>query len=128
MLEPFGVGEFASGFVGALVGVGSKIVTLGLGEVLGQAVAAVAVEVVERGAEGRNRDAQLGCGDQHFPPGILPVQNRLLELGSQQQVGQSRIFVKGMFDLAEEACSNDAAALPDPGTFAQIEAVIKQSG
>lgn len=128
MLEPVGMEGFASGFIGALVGVGTKVVTLGLGQVLRQAITSVAVEVVKRGAKCRNGNSQFCCRHQHFSPRILTIENGLLKLRSQQQVRQGRILVKGVLNSAQKSSSNDTATLPDASTFAQIHLGIKQRG
>ena len=68
---PIRVEELSTRLVNALVGVGTKVVALGLEQVRRQNRRAVTVKERKRCAERGNRDSTLGCDRHHIAPGFL---------------------------------------------------------
>ena len=97
---PVGVEELAARPVDALVGVGAKVVALGLEQVGRQPRVAIAVVVGQGAAKGRHRDAVGHRGRDHAAPGGLAAVDGVLEVGRQQQVGQVGVVVEGLLDVA----------------------------
>ena len=113
--------HLAFGFVGALVGVGTEEVTLGLEEVGGEAGGAVAVVVAEGGAEGRDRDAVEGGDADDFTPVLLRLAEHVFEERIEHEIGQIGVGAVGVGDAIEEAGADDATAAPDGGDAAEVE-------
>ncbi len=113
--------EFAFGLVGALVGVGTEEVALGLEEVRWQAGSAVAIVVAEACAERGDGDAvQRGDADD-FAPVLLGLAEHVLEEGIEHEVGQICVVAIRIRDAVEELCADDATAAPDRCDAAEIE-------
>jgi hypothetical protein len=112
------------GFVGALVGVGSKEVALGLEEIRGEAGGAVAVVVAEAGAEGRDRDAVQRRDADYFTPVLLGLAEYVFEERIEHEIGEAGVGAVGVGDPIEEAGANDATATPDGGDATEIEAPV----
>lgn len=81
LLHPLSMEELTPRLIGALVSVSTKIIALRLGQVLGQAIASVTVEIVEGRAKGWHRNTQLGGSDYHLAPSQLFGENGLFEVG-----------------------------------------------
>ena len=91
LARPIGVEELAAGLVDALVGVGAEVVALGLQQVGGQALAAVAVVEGQRGGERRApaRPPSTACATTRRQE----VWQRSItsgEVGVEQQVAEVR--------------------------------------
>ena len=99
---PVGVEELAARLVDALVGVGAEVVALGLEQVGGQALGAVAVVEGERGGEGGRGHADLDGVDDGLAPACLVLVHSAREEIVEQQVGEVGILVEGGLDVAEE--------------------------
>jgi hypothetical protein len=54
-----------------LIGMGPEIVSLGLEQIMGQALAAVSVVVIQSRTDGRYREADTGSGAHNLPPSLL---------------------------------------------------------
>ncbi len=54
-----------------LIGMGAEIIPLGLQQIMGQALAAVAVVVIQGRTDGRYREADAGSGAHNLPPSLL---------------------------------------------------------
>lgn len=121
---PVGVEELAAWFVGALVGVGTEEVALGLQQIRRQHGAAVAVVVSERGTEGRNRDAVDGGECHDLTPVLLEFVEQVLEERCQHEVAQFRIAAIGIGDVVEESSADDATTAPDGGDFSEVEVPV----
>jgi hypothetical protein len=84
--RPFGVENAFP--VHPAVGVGAEVIALGLGQVGGQAGAAVGVVIGQGRAEGQGRDAAFSCQRHHFPQAAWRVFIASGKLGVDHQVGQ----------------------------------------
>jgi hypothetical protein len=114
-----------SGLSSALVGVGSEEVALGLEQVGGEAGGAVAVVVAEAGAEGGDGDAvQGGEGDNSRASSAGSWLSMSLKKGSSMRLLSSGLRSVGVGDAVEEAGADDAAAAPDGGDAAEVEAPV----
>lgn len=83
-------------------GVGTEVVTLGLDEVGGEGVGAVAVEEREGGGERRDGDTPEGrLGDDAAPSG-LGLGNSLEEEGSDEEVLEIGVLAVGGGDVRKE--------------------------
>ena len=121
---PVGVEELATWLVGALVGVRSEEVALGLQQVGWKHGSAVAVVVTKRSAEGRNGDAVEGGEGYHFAPVLLELVEELGEEGREHQVAELRIAAIGIGDVVEETSTDDAATAPDGSDFSEVETPV----
>ena len=90
MAGPVGVEELAARLVHALVGVRAEIIALGLEQIGRQPRAAVAVVKVQRGGEGRGRDALARGRGHDLAPGPLAFLDFAAEKLVQQQIRQLR--------------------------------------
>src|SRR5690554_1380088 len=97
---PVGVEELAARFVDALIGMGTKVVALGLQQVGGQAFTAVAIEIVEGGGNGGSGDAVHYSGGHYTAPAFLSLVHHILKEGIEQEVGQVFVLVEGFLDFA----------------------------
>ena len=113
--------HLAFGLVGALVGVGTEEVALGLKEVRREAGGAVAVVVAEAGAERGDGDAVEGGDTDDFTPVLLGRAQKVLEERIEHEVHQGRIAAVGVGDAVEEAGADDATPTPDGGDTAEVE-------
>ena len=91
-----------------------------LGEVGGQSLSAVGVEVHERGRQGRTRDAASHTQGHYAPPGGLSAVELRSEVCVHEQVRQVWVTHEGSLDAVQEAGANYAAALPDARTLSEI--------
>ena len=88
----------------------------------GRSCRAIGIDVVERGAHCRTRDA-VGAGRDDRPAqGRQGVVDCLDDVGRDEQVLRLVITVgEGHPDRVEQFRPDDAAALPDPGDLGQVE-------
>src|SRR5919199_6839421 len=95
--------------VEAFVGMGAEVVALGLGQIGGKTRAAVGVEISQRSAQSRDRDA---CGNRslnHAAPALLPLGNRSPEIVVEEQVRQLGISTEGRGDVVEKDGADNTA-------------------
>ena len=123
-LQPLAVELLIEGLIHALVGVGAEIVPLGLQEVGGESLAAVAVVVGEGRAELRHRQPHLRGDDDCLPPGVLRLLGRFGKVAVEEQILQVFVLVERLFDPVQELGPNDAAAAPEHGTVAVVEGPV----
>ncbi len=110
--------------IDAAVGVRAEVVALGLEQVGRQPLAAVGVEVGQRGAEGRRRDAVSGRVTDHLAQRVLARLHSLAQVSVEQQIRQIGVTREGRSDLVEELRADDTTAAPDFGDFAMIQIVV----
>src|SRR5262249_36105094 len=119
--RPVRMEKLAARPVHALVGVSAEEVALRLQQIRRQTLGAVSVEERERRREGGRRHAVLDGLDDGAPPrGLIFIQSPAEEI-VEQQIGQLRILVEGLFDLAEKAATDDAAAAPHQRDAAVVQ-------
>ena len=95
--------------------VGTEVVTLGLEEVGGQVLGAVAVVEAEGSGEGRSGDTpQSGLAD-HVTPAVLGVVNGLVEEVVEEQVLKVGVVAVGVGNVLKEDGADDAATAPHEG-------------
>src|SRR5262245_60946484 len=128
MPRPVGVEKLAARLIDALVGVRAEIVALRLQQIGGQPLAAIAIEVAERGAQTRRGNPALHRCNHDASPRRLTARNGFPEEGVEQQVDQPRIAVECLLDLAEEGRADDAAATPDLRDAAVVELPVIAGG
>ena len=85
---PVGVEEFLPRLVDTLVGVGAKIVALGLKQIGGEPGGTIGIVKGQRIGEGRSGDAQRGAEGDGAPPAALRLLERVGEEGIEDEVGQ----------------------------------------
>ena len=111
MAGPVGVEELSPGTVGALIGVGSEVVTLGLEHVGRQPLGPIAVIVLEGGSHRRCGDSVGDSLADDVPPSLLSLRELALEIRVEQDVGDVGIPVEGFLYLSEEYAADDALSL-----------------
>ena len=104
--------------VEALEGVRAEVVALRLQQVGRQPRAAVAIEEGERRREGGRGYAEQSRLRDDLAPRRLALLDRLDEVRSEQQVGQLRVNLVCLLDLAEEGRADDTASAPHEGDLA----------
>src|SRR5690554_5198197 len=106
----------------------SKEIALSLSQVCRKSSSAVSVEVAKRCREcwacNARRDAE---GDDSAPSTL--ARNQILSEGwIDQQVGQVGIAHVRSLDGIQKFCADDAAALPNTSTLAEIDAPVEVVG
>ena len=126
MAGPVSVEELATGTVGTLVGMGTKVIPLRLQEVGGKPLGAVAVVIFQSGGHARSRHAIHDRLGYDLPPALLRIGEFLLEIRVKKDVGQVRSLVESLSDLSEEHTPDDAAPSPKQSyaTIVQIPALF----
>jgi hypothetical protein len=114
-----------AGVVEALVGVCAKVVALGLEEVGREALRAVAVIERQRSAKCGDWDAEEGCLRDNDAPRVLAALDGLGKEVVEEQVGQLRVLLEGIADVAQEAAADDAAATSHEGNGREVELPAK---
>ena len=99
----------------------TEIVTLCLDQVRRQNSGAVAVIIGNRSGEGRNRDTVLYRVSDDIAQRLLVVIGDLLEVRSQQQVSDLRIFGISIGDFLQELRTDDAASTENLRDFALVQ-------
>src|SRR6266850_4346143 len=99
----------------------AKKVSLRLQQVRRQSCRTVSVIKGQRRRERGRRYAILDRVDDTAPPGSLVVVQRLAEEIVEQQIGEPRILIVRLLDLAEEAAADDATAAPHQGDPAEVQ-------
>src|ERR1051326_7787016 len=125
---PVGVEELAAGTVDALVRVRAEVIALGLQQIGRQTLAAVPIVERKRGGEGGNGHAGSHGHAYDTAPRWLAAIDDLMEIGVQQQVGETGIAVEGFLDLAEKSGANDAPGAPYHGDSAVVEIPVALLG
>ena len=111
-------------FINALISMRTEIVTLCLDQVRRQNSGAVAVVIGNRSSEGRNRDTVLYCISDDIAQRLLVVIGNLLEVRSQQQVSDLRIFGISIGDFLQELRTDDAASTENLRDFAVVQSPV----
>jgi hypothetical protein len=116
------LGEGLAGVLGLdAESVGTEVITLGLEEVGGQVLRAVAVVEAESGGEGRSGDTpQSGLADD-VTPAVLSVVNGLVEEVVEEQVLKVGVVAVSVGDVLEEDGADDAASAPHEGNGRLVE-------
>ncbi len=108
-------------FINALISMRTEIVTLCLDQVRRQNCGAVAVIIGNRSGEGRNRDTVLYRISDDIAQRLLVVIGNLLEVRSQQQVSDLRIFGVCIGDFLQELRTDDATSTENLRDFAVVQ-------
>lgn len=116
-LGVLGVGELGLD----LEGVGTEVVTLGLEQVGGQVLGAVAVEEAERSAEGRSGDTPEGTLGDDVPPAGLGLVDGLVEEVGEEEVLEVGVLAVSAGDVLQEDGADDAATTPHEGDLGLLE-------
>src|SRR5262245_4230516 len=95
-----------------LIRMSAEVVALCLQEVRRQAVAAIAVEICQRGGESGYRQPQLDRLGDDVPPARFGLADGGGEKFVEQQVFEARIPVECPFDVFQKAGADDAAPAP----------------
>lgn len=118
-IKPLGVKD--ARLVDALVGVRAKKISLCLKQIRRQTRRSVAIEVGERGAEGRDRDPVFDCGSDRDAPVILSPFDDPGEVLVEEEIVQRRIAFIGFLDPIQKLRADDATAAPNGGDVAEIQ-------
>lgn len=115
-MDILALGEGLAGILGLdAESVSTEVITLGLEEVGGQVLGAVAVVEAESSGESRSGNTpQSGLAD-HVTPAVLGVVNGLLEEVVEEQVLKVRVAAVGIGDVLEEDGADDATTAPHEG-------------
>lgn len=108
-------------FINALISMRTEIVTLCLDQVRRQNSGAVAVVIGNSSGEGRHRDTVLYCVSDDIAQRLLVVIGNLLEVRSQQQVSDLRIFGISIGDFLQELRTDDAASTENLRDFTVVQ-------
>ncbi len=92
-----------------------------LDQVRRQNSSTVAVVIGNRCGEGRNRNTVLYCISNDITQRLLVVIGNLLEVRSQQQVSDLRIFGISIGDFLQELRTDDAASTENLRDFAVVQ-------
>jgi ABC-type transporter Mla MlaB component len=116
-------------FIGTLIGMRTKIVTLRLNQVSRQDCGTIAIVVGNGSRERRNRNTILHSICNNIAQGLLIIISDLLEVWRQQQVGNASILLIGISNLLQELSTNDTAGTEDfrDLTVVQIPVVFIRS-
>ena len=117
-----------AGIVFPLIRVGTEEIPLCLREIRGEGLPPIGIEIRERSRQGRGRQAAPGAQGHHTTPCRLPLHHLLGEIGVHQQVGKVGVPVIGRLDSIQELGPDDAATLPDAGTFAKLHTPVVSLG
>jgi hypothetical protein len=107
-------------------GMGTKVIALGLEQVGGQVLGAVAVEPRQGGREGRGGDTKLGSLGDNVSPAGLGLVDGLVEEVVKEEVGKVVVLAVRGGDVLEEDGADDAATTPHEGNggLVQLPAVL----
>ena len=111
-------------FINALISMRTEIVTLCLDQVCRQNSGTVAVIIGNRSGKGRNRDTVLYRISDDIAQRLLVVIGNLLEVRSQQQISDLRIFGISIGDFLQELRTNDAASTENLRYFAVVQTLL----
>lgn len=111
-------------FINALISMRTKIVTLSLDQIRRQNSSTVAVIIGNRSGEGRNRDTVLYRISNDITQRLLVVIGNLLEVRSQQQVSDLRVFGICIGDFLQELRTDDATSTENLRDFAVVQIPI----
>ena len=109
-------------------GVGTKVVALGLDEVGGQSLGAVAVEERQGGGVGRDGDTPEDGLSNDAPPAGLGVGNGLQEEGRGQEVLELGVLAVSGGNVAQKDRLDDAATAPHGGDAGVVEVPVVDLG
>lgn len=108
-------------FINALISMCTEIVTLCTDQVRRQNSGTVAIVIGNRSGEGRNRDTVLYRISNDITQRLLVIIGNLLEVRSQQQVSDLRIFGISIGNFLQELRTNDAASTENLRDFAVVQ-------
>lgn len=121
-MDVLALGEGLAGVLGLDVeGVGTEVVTLGLEQVGGQVLGAVAVVEAEGGGEGGSRNTPEGSLADDVTPAGLGVVNGLVEEVVEEEVLEVGVVAVSLGDVLEEDGADDAATTPHEGDGGLVE-------
>lgn len=121
-MDVLALGEGLAGVLGLdAEGVGTEVVTLGLEQVGGQVLGAVAVVEAESGGEGGSRNTPEGSLADDVTPSSLGVVNSLVEEVVEQEVLEVGVVAVGLGDILEEDGTDDATTTPHEGDGGLVE-------
>lgn len=102
-------------------GVGTEVVTLGLQQVGGQSLGAVAVVEAEGGAEGGSGDTPEGTFADNASPALLGVVDGLVEEVVEEEVLEIGVVAVGLGDVLQEDGADNATTAPHEGNGGLVE-------
>lgn len=117
--------ELSSWLIHTLEGVGAEEIALRLDHVQRQPLRAETVKVLQAGGEGGNRHAVATASPTTRLHAWLPLHQLVGKVGVQQQIVQRGVLGEGALDLVEDLGADDAAALPDARTLAEVDAPVE---
>lgn len=104
-----------------LVGVSTKVISLGLEQVGGEDGVAVSVKEGQGRGQGGDGDSQDNSLGNNVAPALGGTLNSLGEEGVEKQVLQLRVLGVGSLDVTQEDGANDAAAAPHEGNAGVVQ-------
>ena len=113
--------KFAAWPVDAFVRVCAEIVALRLQQIGRQSLGTITVEIVERSAHRRYRDAVHRSVGHDASPTCLSRQYLLFEERVKQQVGEVGMLIERLFDFSEESRTDDASPALHQGDAAIVQ-------
>ena len=114
--------------VNPLISVGPEVIPLRLQKVVRPAFAAIAVVIVQGGADSRHGNAEPGGGADNLPPAILIRFHRLLEVRIQQQILQAGLTRKGLFNPLQKRGPDNTPPAPQHGNLAVFQVPAMRFG
>jgi hypothetical protein len=110
----------------ALVGVGTKVISLGLEQVGGQDLGAVSIKEGQSRGQGRGRDAGESSLGDDVSPTLGGLGNGLGEEGIKQQVLELGVLGVGSLDITQEDGTDNATTAPHQcnTSIVQVPAVL----
>ena len=102
-------------------GVGTEVVTLGLEQVGGQVLGAVAVVEAEGSTESRGGDTPEGTLGDNVAPAVLGGVDGVVEEVVEEKVLEVGVAAVGLGDVLEEDRADDAATTPHEGDLGLLE-------
>ena len=102
-------------------GVGTEVVTLGLQQVGGQGLGAVAVVEAEGSAESGGGDTPEGTLADNVSPALLGVVDGLVEEVVEEEVLEVGVLAVGLGDVLQEDRADNATTAPHEGNGGLVE-------
>lgn len=119
LFNPFRM-EYAI-FIGTFISMGAKIVTLRLNQVGRENGSAIAIIIRHCGSESWYRNTILNRISHDITQSLLVVVRNFLEVRSQQQVSNLRIFGIGISNFLQELSTDNAACTENFGDLAVVQ-------
>ena len=102
-------------------GVGTKVITLGLEQVGGQVLSAIAIVEAKRGSESGQRDTPESRFADDVSPAILGLVDSLSEKLIEQQVLEVGVVAVSIGDVLQENGTDNASTAPHEGNGGLVE-------